>query len=96
MAAAYFKLTRSFFEQLHPGDDIPRSKQFFQISMSLEDHTHQLADVIVHTLVAAQRFGITVAELQPENTVCLRLGNAEQKPDRCVPPWGVWMLLAKQ
>lgn len=88
-AVNYYKLTRDGYRQLAGAQTVLPDKSYFtRISPSLQDHTTNLADVIVHTLVCAQRHGISVADFRRENSVVLQLGEERQRPDAS------WQLIA--
>lgn len=88
-AVLYYKLTANGFRELHgPATTLPEKSFFAPVSMSLQNHTRLLADVVIHTRVAAHRHGIRVADFRRENQVRLHLGDEQHQPD------ATWQLVA--
>ncbi len=78
----YYKLSIIGFRVLY-GEDTsqPHNRYFAAIPLARLEHTQALAQVIVHTLVAAHRHRIRVAKFYRENALTLRTGNSELQPD---------------
>lgn len=81
-AMNYYKLTPLAFRLLY-GDEtkLPHGRFFAAVPMARLQHTQVLAEVIVHTLVAAHRHRVTVARFHRENALTLRCGPHEVQPD---------------
>jgi hypothetical protein len=78
----YYKLTREGFRVVH-GQDIPlpHNRFFAPTPISRLQHTQILAEVIVHTLVAAHEHRIAITRFYRENSLTLKAGGFEQQPD---------------
>jgi hypothetical protein len=79
----YYKLTREGFRLLHQDDGYPEPtpSYFADIPVSRQEHARSLADVVVHAIVTAHRFGIRLTHACPENQLKLTLGDMTLKPD---------------
>ncbi len=81
-AAKWFKLSRGGFVQLHGAEDsLPPRSKFDDIPPSRFEHTRVLAEVIVHTLVAAYRSRVPVTGFHGDGTLVLETGSSRQVPD---------------
>jgi hypothetical protein len=78
----YYKLTRAGFAALHSDDtELPPRSYFEEIPVSRMEHTHLLANVIVHTLVAAHERRVQITNFHRENALTLEVGQFSQQPD---------------
>lgn len=78
----YYRLSATGYRLLHGPDAVlPHKSAFRDLSPSLQRHTRDLADVIVHTSVHAHRLGFKLLEQVGENKLSLVLGDRQQKPD---------------
>jgi len=78
----YYKLTPEGYRVLlGPEATLPHKSYFGPVQPSRLEHTLRLADVIVHTQVAAQRHRIAVTKFFRENELTLKAGPHEQVPD---------------
>mgnify|MGYP001603767784 FL=1 len=78
----YYKLTPSGFSALH-GEEValPPRAFFSDIPLSRLEHSLLLADVIIHTLVAAKLHRVQVPKFHRENELTLSVGQFVQQPD---------------
>lgn len=78
----YYTLAPAGFLALYGSDEpLPHNRLFSAVSLSRLPHTQALAEVIVHTAVAAHRSGIQVSGFCRENSVCLSVGSDSLYPD---------------
>jgi hypothetical protein len=81
-AMNYYKLTAAGFAALYGSETaLPPRACFSEVPLSRLEHTLELAEVIVHTLVAAQRQRVTVTKFHRENELTLQAGSHIQQPD---------------
>lgn len=81
-APAYYTLTPLGHRLLHGHTAaLPARHTFGPIGIARQRHANALADFLVHTAVAAHGAGITLANLQRENTVRLQAGSDFLYPD---------------
>lgn len=81
-APNYYTLSRLGFRILHGEEAVPPTKRAFEpVAIAKQRHTQALADFIVHTLVAARRDGLSVADFTRENTLRLPVGEEALWPD---------------
>ena len=78
----YYKTTLLGFHILYGDDAIPPTKRHFSpVSVANHHHTFCLAEFIVHTIVAAHRHDIRMAEFYRENTLRLDVDGEILLPD---------------
>lgn len=79
---SYYKLTAEGFRLEH-GDyaEIPPRSFFSEIAPSRFVHTLTVAEIIVHTLVAAHEHRVEVSRFHRENELVLGVGEQTQMPD---------------
>lgn len=78
----YYQLSRDGYRLLHGPDALlPKRSRFQEVSPALQRHTRHLADVIVHTNVAARRLGVDIVEQLGDGQLMLTLGDRSQRPD---------------
>lgn len=78
----YYKLARKGYRLLHDDKAVPSSKRAFRpVAIAHQQHTHLLADFIVHTAVVTHQAGIDFTGFCRENTVCLQVGEDRLYPD---------------
>lgn len=78
----YYKLTTAGFAALHGHDAaVPPRSYFSEVPLFRLEHTMTLAEVIVHTLVAANAYRIAVPKFHRENELKLEVGEHVQLPD---------------
>lgn len=77
----YFKLTADGFRFLHGASDAPSRVRFRPVGLALHPHTYCLAEFVVHTIVAAERAGITLLRFDAESSLQLHAGEAAVSPD---------------
>lgn len=78
----YYKLTAAGFSALNGHEAaLPPRAYLAEIPLSRLEHTMALAEVIVHTLVAAHRHRVSVAKFHRENELTLSVGPYAQQPD---------------
>ncbi|TWT60986.1 replication-relaxation family protein [Rubinisphaera italica] len=78
----YFKLSREGFRFLY--DDsvaLPRRRYFEEIRLGHHQHTHALAELIVHVICQADREGIRVVQYARENSVRIDAAGFTLYPD---------------
>ncbi len=81
-AMNYYKLTAAGFAALYvPETALPPRAYFSEVPLSRLAHTLELAEVIVHTLVAAHQHRVTVTKFHRENELTLDAGSHSQQPD---------------
>jgi hypothetical protein len=84
-AANWYRLTPDGYRRLHGKDAVLPHRSFFMpMPPSRQVHALWLAEVIVQTMVAAERSLVTIQEYRRENSVILSLGNETLKPDGCM------------
>lgn len=77
-----YKLTPEGYRRLFDSDaELPHRSFFLEIAPSRFQHTLALAEVIVHTLVAAHEHRIAVSRFHRENELVLQIGDNTQSPD---------------
>ena len=81
-APNYYFLGPAGFRLLH-GDEIrPHSKYAFSpLGIARQQHTHALAEVVVHVLLTAHRFQIPVVDHYRENALQIPIGRDRLLPD---------------
>jgi hypothetical protein len=80
----YYKATLAGLRLLRGDDAEPPTKGYLkEISVGRHEHTHRLADFIIHTFVAAHGSRIKISDFSPENTVRLDVGDEALFPDCC-------------
>jgi len=81
-ATNYYKLSVTGFRLLY-GENAPRlhNRYFAAVPLARLEHTHTLAQVIVHTLVTAHRHRIRITKFYRENSRTLQAGPIQQQPD---------------
>jgi hypothetical protein len=78
----YYRLTRAGYQLLSgPRAVLPKRSFFAEVSPALQRHTRHLADVIMHTNVAAYRLGVRILDQLGDSQLVLTLGERSQKPD---------------
>lgn len=78
----YYQLSRDGYRFLHgPDAPLPKRSRFREVSPALQRHTRHLADVIVHTNVAARRLGVEIVDQVGDGQLTLTLGERSQRPD---------------
>lgn len=78
----WFKLTREGFLLVRGVDaELPHRSWFEEIPPSRFEHTAVLAEMIVHTMVAAHRFRINVVQFHGDGGLALETGESKQIPD---------------
>jgi hypothetical protein len=78
----YYKLTAEGYRLLHgPQTPLPHHREFDAVRLARLQHTQTLAEIIVHTLVAAHRHRVGVSRFHKENSLTLTAGHYEQRPD---------------
>ncbi len=78
----YYKLTPDGFSTIAVDPSKLPSRSFFtEIAMSRFQHTLAVAEVVVHTLVAAHDFRIGVDNFHRENELVIQSGEQRQSPD---------------
>jgi hypothetical protein len=78
----YYKLTPTGFAKLYGHEAPMPTRTFFsEVSPSLFDHTFQLAEVIVATLVGCHRRRISIERFIRENELLFPVGNDQVQPD---------------
>jgi hypothetical protein len=81
-AASWYRLTPEGYRLLHGADSVLPHKTFFMpMPPSRQEHALWLAEVIVHTMVAAEQSFLTINDYRRENSVVLSLGSDTLKPD---------------
>jgi len=81
-AASWYRLTPEGYRLLHGQDAVLPHKTFFMpMKPSRQEHALWLAEVIVHTMVAAERSLLSINDYRRENSVVLSLGSETLKPD---------------
>src|SRR5258707_5432709 len=71
----YYTLSRNGYALLYGAEAKPPNKRaFHQVSVAHQQHTHALADFIVHTAIVANHSGIQLTDFHRENAVCLKTG----------------------
>jgi len=81
-AASWYRLTPDGYRLLHGQDaELPHKSLFMPMAPSRQEHALWLAEVIVHTMVAARRGLLTIKDYRRENSVVLSLGTETLKPD---------------
>lgn len=80
--ANYYRLTAEGFRLLHGAETVlPHRSWFAELPPSRLMHTLELADVIVHTLVAGHNFRIGLTKFHRENELVLETGIHRVSPD---------------
>jgi hypothetical protein len=80
--ANYYRLTAEGFRLLHSAETaLPHRSWFAELPPSRLMHTLELADVIVHALVAAHTFRTRVTKFHRENELVLETGAHRVSPD---------------
>jgi hypothetical protein len=91
-APGYYTLAPESYRLLHGHDAaLPGHRVFEPLSASRQRHTQALADLIVHTVVAAHRAGFAIGEFHREGSLRLQIGPDFLYPDcafRLVTPDG--------
>ncbi len=77
----YVTLTHESFRLVTGSDEVPEKGLVNPVGLSRQEHTRNIADVVVHLTVAAHRAGIVVENFRRENTVKLQLGSDFLAPD---------------
>jgi len=78
----YYKLTLTGYRIVHGDDAQPTARrQFLEIAIARHHHTTALADVIVHTAVAADRRHCRIRGFYRENTLKLAVAGESLFPD---------------
>lgn len=78
----WYKLSRDGFLHLHGAETSPPSKsQFANIPPSRIEHTHVVAEVIVHSLVAAHQFRLKTTTCLGDGALVVDIGFSRQAPD---------------
>lgn len=81
-AVSWYRLTPEGYRFLHGADSaLPHKTFFMPMPPSRQEHALWLAEVIVHTMVAAARSCLRIADYRRENSVVLTLGTDTLKPD---------------
>lgn len=81
-APTYFTLAPLGYRLLQgPKAPLPSASTFTPVAIARQHHTQSLADVIVHTAVAAHTTGITLSGFYRENTLRLDVGSECLFPD---------------
>jgi len=81
-AASWYRLTPEGYRLLHGQDAVLPHKTFFMpMPPSRQEHALWLAEVIVHTMVAAERSLLSINDYRRENSVVLSLASETLKPD---------------
>ena len=79
---SYYTLSPESYRLLHGHDAIlPGHRAFEPLSNSRQQHTHALADFIVHTAIAAHRADCTIADFHREGSLRLQVGTDFLYPD---------------
>lgn len=87
-AMNYYKLTPAGFSARNGHEaPLPPRAYFAEIPLSRLEHTLELAEVIVHTLVEAFRHRVAVTKFHRENALTLEVGSHAQQPDFHVQFW---------
>lgn len=80
-ALPYYILTSAGWQLLHgPRQPLPHKRRFGDVSLLMQEHTRRLADVLVHTLVAAHQARLRTRFQRSEELV-LRVGEQTLIPD---------------
>jgi len=77
----WYKLTRDGFARLYGTEVAPPRSKFDDIRPSRFEHTRVLAEIVVHTLVAAHRFHVKVTGFHGDGGLVLETGSSRQVPD---------------
>lgn len=78
----YYKLTPAGYRLLHGDEQELPSRAFFaEIAPARFHHTLTLAELIVHTLVAAHQFRLEVTSFHRENEILIPAGDRSRSPD---------------
>lgn len=78
----YYTLSRKGYRLLHGSKaKLPTKRVGYPVAIAHQEHTHRLADFIVHTAVVAHLAGIDFTGFCRENTVCLQVGEDKLYPD---------------
>ena len=78
----YYRLTLTGYRTLHPDSpSAPARSLVSEIAPSLFRHAMVVADVVVHTLVAAQEAHVRVAQVHGDGHLKLKVGEYHQEPD---------------
>jgi hypothetical protein len=81
----FYHLTPLGYRALYQMDPSLIDRQFFRaIAPTVREHRYALGQVVVHTLVAAQRCGVRIVRFHRENAFAIEVGGRVQKPD------GMW------
>ena len=76
------KLTHDAYRILHGHDATLPTKRFLhELAIARHHHTRSLADFLVHSLVAADRFRIQITDFHSENTLRIAAGDRVLFPD---------------
>jgi hypothetical protein len=80
--ANYYKLTPEGYRLLHGLEaKLPHRSYFGALSPAQLLHSLQLADVVIHTLIAAHTHRVTVTAFHRENELTLEVGQHRTSPD---------------
>ena len=81
-AANWHRLTPDGYRLLYGADAVlPHKTTFMPMPPSRQEHTLWLAEVIVQTMVVAERSLLSINDYRRENSVVLSLGSETLKPD---------------
>jgi len=81
-AANWYRLTPDGYRLLHgQSATLPHKTFFMPMPPSRQEHALWLAEVIVQTMVAAERSMVTIIDYRRENSVVLSLDSETLKPD---------------
>ena len=81
-AASWYRLTPDGYRLLYGEDAVLPHKTFFMpMPPSRQEHALWLAEVVVHTMVAAEQSLLAIHEYRRENSVVLSLHSEKLKPD---------------
>jgi hypothetical protein len=81
-APNYYLLTRIGHEILHgPGASAATHHCFEPVAIARQHHTHSLAEVLTHTIVAAHRAKVRFSEYFRESALALPVGEETLRPD---------------
>jgi hypothetical protein len=81
-APDYYKPTLLGYRLLYGRDALPPTRRAFaEVGLAHQHHTHCLAECIVHTLVAAHRVRVRMANFSREHTLQFALGGEFLFPD---------------
>lgn len=80
-ALPYYVLSPAGWQLLHgPRQPLPHKRRFGDVSLLMQEHTRRLAEVLVHTLVAAHAAGLE-ARFQRSEELALHVGQETLIPD---------------